>query len=455
MLCALLSLSLSCAVSAPTLQQIPEDGRGEGIFTAAWHRGRRAALMDAVGDGVIVLRGVSVEEDYRPQRQDNNFWYLTGVTTPDAVLVLIPEERREVLLLPHVDPGSERWLGNLIDPKEAQAITGIGDCRFLGEKGATPWSPTDWSGVDDLLSSLSTRYDTFYTQLAPAENWEESRDNLQNAARHRARDPYDGRPTRNRQFRKKLEESLGVEFSDLTPFMDALRQVKTPEEIQAMRRACEISGRAHVAVMRHARAGDYEWQLAARMTGSMLEDGAMGPAYAAIVGSGPNSCILHYDTNQRMLAEGDVVMIDYACEFNHYCADISRTWPVSGHFDGRQREVYEAVLAAQEAAFAECKPGSDLGRVHAAAARELGKRGFGKAFWHGTSHWIGMSTHDVGEMSRAFVPGMVFTVEPGVYLPKERIGVRVEDIVVITEDGHEILSASIPRKLAEIEKLRP
>jgi len=147
-------------------------------------------------------------------------------------------------------------------------------------------------------------------------------------------------------------------------------------------------------------------------------------------------------------------MIDYGAEFQHYVADISRSWPVGKTFTPRQREVYEAVYAAQEAAFKECKPGSSLGRVHQAAAKELQNRGFGKAFWHGTSHWLGMATHDVGRGGAKFEVGMMFTVEPGVYLPDEELGVRIEDVVVITEDGYDLISKMIPRSVEDIEALR-
>jgi Xaa-Pro aminopeptidase len=175
----------------------------------------------------------------------------------------------------------------------------------------------------------------------------------------------------------------------------------------------------------------------------------------AIVGSGPRACILHYSENNRMLQDEEMVMIDYGAEYRQYVADISRSFPTGRKFTARQREVYEAVYAAQEAAFKQCKPGSSLGQVHQAAARELQERGFGDAFWHGTSHWLGMATHDVGGRGGSgFVPGMAFTVEPGVYLPDEGIGVRIEDVVVITEDGYELISSMIPRSVEDIEALR-
>ena len=188
----------------------------------------------------------------------------------------------------------------------------------------------------------------------------------------------------------------------------------------------------------------YEFQVA----GGMGQGG-----YAPIVASELNACTLHYNENSRALGNNEVIMIDYGAEYNHYVADISRTWPTGKKFTKRQREVYQAVYDAQEAAFKLCKPGSTLRAVSNAAQKVITERGFGN-MWHGTSHWLGMATHDVGRFLAKLEPGMVFTVEPGIYLPDEKIGVRIEDVVVITEDGYELISSMIPRSINEIEALR-
>ncbi len=443
---ALLALLAAAAAALP--QQAPEDGRGQELFDAAWHAGRRAALMERAGDGVIVLRGAGDAEDYREFRQDNNFWYFTGLTTPNAVLVLVPSTGQQTLLVPPADPAQESWMGDLIDPEEAAALTGIEDSRDLHAGGRAH------GGLDALLSELAEQHDTFLVQVQPAENWMMSRDNLQAAARARRNDLFDGRPGRGERLRAVLEERYGVEVKDLTVMLDALRVVKTAPEIAAMRRACEISGEAHVAAMRMTEPGVREWQLAAEMTATMLRLGAMGPAYAPIVGSGPNACVLHYNANGRAVGEDEVVMIDYGAEFQHYVADVSRSWPSGRRFSARQREVYEAVHAAQEAAFAECRPGSDIMRVHRAAVAELRRRGFPGQPPHGIGHWLGMATHDVGNVMAKFEPGMVITIEPGIYLRDEALGIRIEDVVLITEDGHELLTAGVPRDLEDIERLR-
>jgi Xaa-Pro aminopeptidase len=438
----------------PAAQQQAEDGRGQSLFTKEWHAERRQALMETFlakatdKDAVIVLRGAGTQNDYREFRQDNNFWYFTGITTPNAVYVCIPKTGKEYLLVPKVGQMEERWNGDRIDSREAKELTGIETCTSISKRGGGPWS-----NLEALLEKLAVDHQTIYVQKQPAENWMMSRDNLAGAKNAVLKDPFDTRRTRGGQFAAMLEEKVGVKTQDITLMIDNMRLKKTEPELEAMRRACSTSGKGHVAAMQSAKIGEYEWQLAARMTGAFLNAGGMGAGYMAIVGAGPNACILHYTENKRSLQPTDVVMIDYGAEYNHYVADISRTWPVAAKFTAREREVYEAVYAAQEAAFKACKPGATLSQVDRAAQAEMSKRGFGR-MWHGTSHWLGMATHDVGAYNKKFEPGMVFTVEPGMYLPEEGFGVRIEDVVAITADGYEILSSSIPRHIDEIEALR-
>lgn len=425
-------------------QQYADDGRGQALFDSEWHANRRTALLEFFEDkepGIIVLRGKAKNEDYRAFRQDNNFWYFTGVTTPNAVLVMTTDKKEQYFLVPEVGEMDERWNGNLIDPDEAKALTGIKNCL-------------PFSSLSSLLDKLSKKYKTVYVQRQPAENWMMSRDNLQAWAREIMNNPYDGRLHREGQFAEKLEELHGFKSKDISVTLDAMRIIKTPEEVEAMRWACTVSGLGHEAVISSAMPGDYEWELGARMMYEFQIAGGMGQGgYAAIVASGINACTLHYNENTRALKESEIVMIDYGAEYNHYIADISRSWPTGKKFTKRQREVYQAVFDAQEAAFKMCKPGATLRDVSNAAQRVLSERGFG-TMWHGTSHWLGMATHDVGRWGARFEPGMAFTVEPGIYLPKEGIGVRIEDVVVITEDGYELISSMIPRSVEEIEALR-
>lgn len=451
MIASLLTTALLALIPA---QQNPEDGRGQGLFDKDWHAGRRQALREAFLEkaedksGVIVLRGQGPLNDYREFRQDNNFWYLTGISTPNAVYVLVPETGEEYFLVPRVAPMDERWQGDLIDPEEAAKLTGIKTCTKLDKDG------DDYGNFVALLAKLAAERKSFYIEKQPAENWSMSRDNLQGWAASMKHDPFDTRNERGEQFGVMLESKFaGVKAKDVTQLIDAMRLVKTPEEIEAMRMACKISGIAHSNAMRHTRPGDYEWQIAARMTGDILENGGMGAAYMAIVGSNVNACMLHYPTNMRRTEAGDMILIDYGAEYRYYVADITRSWPLDQKFSPRHREVYQAVYDAQEASFKLCKPGSTLNEISAAASKVVAERGFGQ-MWHGTSHWLGMATHDVGAYQVKLAPGMAFTVEPGIYLPEENFGVRIEDVVVITKDGYDLLSSSIPRSVDDIEKLR-
>ena len=228
--------------------------------------------------------------------------------------------------------------------------------------------------------------------------------------------------------------------------------MKTAEEVVALREACRISGLALVQAMRETRPGAGEWVLDAAASRVHRLAGAGGPAYFPIVGSGPNSCVLPYYRNTRRMAGGEVVLMDYGCEWNHYAADITRTWPVSGKFSARQRFVYQAVLEAQQAAIDVVKPGVTFTEMNRAATRVLADKGLVGAIRHGANHFIGLATHDVGGAG-PLPAGAVFTVEPGAYLEREAMGVRIEDVVLVTEDGFEILSAGCPKTIDEIEDL--
>lgn len=447
---AALAAGLLCAILLP--QQHPEDGRGQGLFTRAWHAQRRAALLDALADGaepgVVILRGAGPKDDYRAFYQDNVFWYFTGVTSPDAVWVALPHTGEEWFLIPTVSARLRRWDGDVVDPGMAREITGIEQCGPLGDADGPA------GALQKLLARLLADYPTAYVDLQPAENWMMARDYAARAFAATQADPYDGRESREQRFAARLAELHGATVRDLSPLVDEMRAVKTPEEIAALREACRIAGLGHARAMRTALPEDREWQVAEGMSAEFRAAGAFADAYAPIVGAGRNACVLHYKENRHRLERGQVVMIDYGPDYARYDADVSRAWPVDARFTPRQREVMEAVLAAQDAAFAECRPGSTLARIHDAALEAVRARGFGPLA-HSTSHWIGLGTHDVGPgKDAALLPGMTFTVEPGIYLDDEELGVRIEDVVLITAEGHELLTAGIPRTVAEVEALR-
>ena len=392
---------------------------------------RRAALAELVGDGVVLLRSAStksIEGDY-PQdsdfRQENNFFYLTGLEVPDSWLVLIASGgklKAEILFIPERDPASEMWTGPKPSFEEASTVAGVVDVRNVDD--------FEESAIGSLKSDAGVG--TIFVPLNP----------------HSRYDPH--------VLALLFEGEADV--ADVEPALARLRLVKDDFEIAMLRRAIEITDDAHRAAMMAARPGMYEYELEAVIEFNFRLGGAERVGFPSIVGSGPNSVVLHYDKSRRRMEEGDLVVMDIGAEYSYYSADVTRTIPVSGRFTKRQREIYELVLGAQRAALEAVKPGKNLFDVDRAArlylkehgATACGPKSCVEYFPHGVGHWLGMDVHDVGDYTTTFEPGMVLTVEPGLYLPDERLGVRIEDDVLVTETGFEILS-NAPRDPDEIE----
>jgi Xaa-Pro aminopeptidase len=407
-----------------------------------FHAGRRAALMERVGTELLVFRGLAEPRENLAFRQDKNFWYLTGVESPDAALVLDGRTKTAILFLPEQDLGKEVWTGELWDAGDAwvRELSGFEDVRASAE----------------LLAVLEERLDgrkRIGTNLGPSIVLAGSHDAAGPFEKAQVNDPLDGRPSREQALGQKLAEKLGVEVFDVNDDLVALRLVKTPEEVAAMRRAARAGALAHVEAMRSTRPGIGEWELDGLMSFVQVREGAFGKAYEAIVGSGANACALHYTANSRRMAAGEVVLIDYGPELDHYTTDITRSWPTDGKFSARAAELYDAVLAAQKAGIAACKPGATIRDVSRVCSEVIQARGLRELVRHGPCHYIGLEVHDPGDYQKPFVPGVAFTVEPGLYDREAGIGIRIEDVVVITEDGCEVLSALAPKERAEVERL--
>ncbi|UCG76014.1 MAG: aminopeptidase P family protein [Gemmatimonadota bacterium] len=394
---------------------------------------RRARLAAEVGDAVLLIPSAatkSIEGDY-PQdsdfRQDNHFLYLTGLEVPDSWLVMIAaggELKAEILFVPERNPAEEMWTGPRPSFREASSSTGIADVRAVSEFEDTAIeSLKQDAGVKAIYAPLNIR---------------------RRHDRHILTLLFEGR----------------AEVLDLEPALARLRLVKDEFEIEMLRRAIAITDAAHVAAMRSARPGMYEYELEAVIEYNFRRGGAERVGFPSIVGSGPNSVVLHYDKSRRVMEEGELVVMDVGAEYSYYSADVTRTIPVSGSFTERQREIYELVLGAQEAALEAVRPGNTLMDVERAARVHFQQHGGGicgpsgcnEHFPHGVSHWLGMDVHDVGDYSVKLEPGMVLTVEPGIYLAEEGIGVRIEDDVLVTPSGHERLSDA-PREPDAIEAL--
>lgn len=424
---------------------------------------RRKALMEQMEPNsiailpaaAVAIRNRDVEHVYR---QDSDFQYLSGFPEPEAVIVLIPgrEYGEYVLFCRERNPERELWDG-----------LRAGQDGAMREYGADDAFPI--TDIDDILPGLIEGRDRVYSSMGSNPEFDRHVMEWINVIRSKAH----------------LGAQPPKEFVALDHLLHDMRLYKSAAEVKVMREAAQISARAHVRAMQASRAGLYEFSLEAELEYEFRKGGAKMPAYGSIVASGRNACILHYQENDAPLRDGDLVLIDAGCEIDCYASDITRTFPVSGKFSAEQKAIYEVVLKSQEAAFAAIKPGNHWNQAHEATVRviteglvELGLlRGAVdeliaaeayKAFYmHRAGHWLGMDVHDVGEYKvggewRVLEAGMALTVEPGIYVSPDNqtvakkwrgIGVRIEDDVVVTKKGCEILTGDVPKTVAEIEAL--
>ncbi|MGH7535089.1 MAG: aminopeptidase P N-terminal domain-containing protein, partial [Gemmatimonadales bacterium] len=426
-------------VGSPVVGQV---GSPAGPVPAERLAARRAVLFDRMKVSVAVLRAGterSIEGDY-PQdnnyREDNDFFYLTGLEVPRAWLVLIARDTapdETILLLPPRDSSREKFTGPGLSPgPEVSRLTGITDVRVSRDP-------------DQDISAV------VFPPGSPA----------------RAGALYIKRGARQGEslFLRQLVFSGGtlgppVRVEDLDAQMAALRLVKDPDEIGRMRRAIGLTADGIRQAMKVAEPGIWEYQLEGEVEFVFRRGGGERLAFPSIIGSGPNGTTLHYDKNRRQTQPGELVVMDVGAEWGYQTADVTRTIPVSGKFTQRQRDLYNLVLATQQAAIDSVRPGLDLARLNQ-IARDYMRAHSGSLcggsscdqYWiHGLSHWVGMDVHDVGPFGTRFEPGMVFSVEPGIYLPQENLGIRIEDDVLVTPTGHENLSAGAPRTVEEIER---
>lgn len=424
---------------------------------------RRQRLMQDIGVGNIALIGSAMprprnrDVDY-PFRQDSDFFYLTGFNEADALAVFVPgrEEGEYILFCREFDPTKALWEG-----------------AHAGLEGATKHYAADQAfPIEDvperLPELLAGKRKVFYPLGHDADLDASVLEWL-------------------KELRQKARSGVSAphELSALEQILHEMRLFKSAAELKLMRHAAEVSAQGHIKAMQTCKAGRYEYQVEAELVYHFMQAGLRAVAYPSIVAGGKNACTLHYTTNDCELQDGDLLLIDAGAECDHYAADITRTFPVSGRFSDAQRQLYQLVLDAQYAAIAEVKPGATWIQPHEAAVevltRGLVKLGLlkgsvkklvkdekYKAFYmHRTGHWLGMDVHDVGDYKiddtwRTLEPGMVLTVEPGLYIPADckkvdpqwrGIGIRIEDDVLVTEDGHEVLTHSAPKTIAEIEAI--
>jgi Xaa-Pro aminopeptidase len=405
---------------------------------------RRAALMDKAKKGMIILFAKAADRPGARFRQDNDFYYFTGCEDSNAVLVMTPKTREAVMFLPKLQDREVRFMGqNLLgmpDGKERSGLTGIFPLSEYKEY---------------MEKNIEKAEKTLYIRLSPADSVDRSRwENLWLAAR-KARNAYNAQKNIDVFRNDKLKEEYpDFEMKDVVPFIDDMRLIKSPEEIAIMRRNGKISAEAHKQAMLATKPGVYEYEIEAAAMYVILKNGAHGPAYAPIVGSGPNSCILHYQKSERQAKAGDLLLMDFGADLDYLCMDITRTWPVSGKFTPEQRDVYQTVLEVQKACIEAYRPGITAKEVREHVAEVLKKKNIDpRGLKGGMHHFVGMSTHDVGKYGIPLKEGMVFTIEPGLYYSDKELGIRIEDTILITKDGCEVLTSDIPKEIDEIEAL--
>ena len=427
------------------------------------HRGRRDALIAAMrrhSGGGLALMPTSAEvvrnrDSTYPYRHDSYFYYLTGFPEPEAVVALVADDKgdRHVLFCREKHPERETWDGFRYGPDAAKDIFGFDEAHPIGE-------------LDRMLPDFASDRPALYTPVGMHADWDRRVAATLNEVRSRVRTGV----------------TAPDEIVDLRGTLDRMRLVKDAHELALMRRAGAISSEAHRRAMACARPGWHEYEVEAELAHEFLKNGAQSVAYPSIVASGPNACVLHYRDNDRLMADGDLLLIDAGCEYRGYASDITRTFPVNGRFTGPQKDVYELVLAAQLACLDAVRPGVPFHDYHDVAERVLAQglidlkliegpldaaleSGSYKRFYmHRAGHWLGMDVHDAGLYqekgeSVKLEPGMVLTVEPGLYIRAgdgvpahfADIGVRIEDDVVVTADGIENLTGGTPKTVAEVE----
>lgn len=422
---------------------------------------RRKRLMDMVDSGAIIIQPNAPErvrnrDVYYPFRSDSDFYYLSGFPEPESVLVLVPgrPQGEYILFCREKDPEQETWHGRRAGLE--------GACAEYGADDAFPI--TD---LDDILPGLLENKERIYYTMGRYADFDQRLVGWLNRVTNQGR--------------------AGIhapdQFVSLGHMVHEMRLFKSSQEQKAMRRAASISAEAHRRAMASTRPGMREYQVEAELVHCFMQNGALAPAYPSIVGGGGNGCILHYTENGDTLKDGDLLLIDAGCEYDSYAADITRTFPVNGKFTEEQKLIYEIVLEAQLAAIEEVRPGNNWNEPHEAAIEVITRglidvgilkgrlrklidsEAYRPYYMHKTGHWLGMDVHDVGDYKiaddwRIFEPGMVTTVEPGIYLAAGlkdldqrwwNIGIRIEDDVLVTETGHDVLTREAPKTVSDVE----
>ncbi len=388
----------------------------------------------------------TADQDY-PFRQNSDLFYLSGINQEQTILLICPDHpdelSREIILVRRPNEKLEIWEGHKLTASEVTSLSGIKTVRYTDE-------------YDSVLASLMMYVHSVYLNLPELQK------------------SIPELPDRNLRFANLLQQKFPAHhYERLAPIMRDLRTVKSETEISLIREAVNITNHAFLKVLKTLRPGQMEYEVEAEIISEFIRNGARGHAYPPIIGSGKNACYLHYNDNNSVCADGDLLLMDFGAEYGNYAADCTRTIPVNGKFSPRQRDLYQSVLDLFKFARSLMKPGNTINKVHAEVckkfSREHVKLGlyseeelnnesrdnplYMKYYMHGTSHFLGLDVHDVGSKDAEFRPGMVLTCEPAIYIPGEATGIRIENDILITRDGNVDLMKDIPVEIDEIERI--
>ncbi len=419
------------------------------IPSALFLRNRKKLLRKLEKDAVAIVhsndRMVRSGDQYYPYRQNSDLFYLSGIEQEMSLLLICPggdKDKKSLLFLRRPEPGLETWEGRKLDMEGAGKLSGIKAIHWLEE-------------FEAVSRPLILRGKKIYCNIPEHEKFKPD---------------Y---PSRDERMMAHLRKDYPAhEIRRLAPLMAKLRMVKEPEEVVLIRKAAGITQAALERVLGFVRPGLYEYEVEAEMSHEFIRRGAGGHAYPPIVAAGANACMLHYTSNDGVCRDGELLLMDFGAEYSNYASDCTRTIPVNGRFTKRQRELYDSVLRVFRQARSLMKPGTTIEKINEEAGRicteehlrlglyskeelknqDRGNPLYKKYFMHGTAHFLGLDVHDVGGKQDPLKPGMVLTCEPGIYIPKENTGIRIENDILITENGHEDLMVGFPTEAGEIEE---
>jgi len=420
------------------------------------YKQRREQVMSKIENGTAIFG--SAKPCRHKYRQDSNFYYLTGFKEPESVLVLAPDhpEHKSILFVRPKDRGQEIWTGKRAGVEGAKEIYSVDATYSIAD-------------LDSTLSKYCENVDNIYYTMGSNESLDAKVIDLLKRFRGKRYDSHTG----------------PVSIVDPDEIVRDMRSIKDAHEIELIKKASVISAEGHINAMKAVKPGMYEYQLQAIIEQTFLVNGAMTSAYSSIVAAGANAICLHYDTNDCMLKDGDLILIDAGAEYERYAADITRTFPANGKFSDVQKEIYNIVLDAQLAAIDVIKVGAvfddyynkviqvivdglmGIGLLKGEKEKIIEEKAYNKFYMHNAGHWLGLDVHDVGSRKikdevRAFVPGMIVTIEPGIYIAEDLedvdekykgISIRIEDNVLVTENGNEVLTSAVPKRIEDIEAL--